>query len=97
MKDDQFYNLLNSGLEHLIIAVDGTTQEKYSRYRKGGNLSLILKNIENLMLMKKEINNKTLFVELQFIDFFDDVEDFAFGFSEFDRMVATSPFHTALW
>lgn len=40
---------VDSGLDSLIIAVDGLDQSVYERYRKGGNLNLVIKSIENLV------------------------------------------------
>lgn len=45
--------LVHSGLDELILAVDGTTQEVYQKYRKGGNLDKALEGIRNLVGIKK--------------------------------------------
>ena len=79
LSDDRLKDLLNSGLSHLIIAFDGFTQEIYSKYRIGGELSVVKDNLERLMSMK---GNKPL-VELQFIRFgynnfqFEDVRKYS--------------------
>ncbi|MCK5328303.1 MAG: SPASM domain-containing protein [Candidatus Latescibacteria bacterium] len=39
--------IVHSGLDHLIVSVDGATQETYARYRRGGNLQTVLKGIEH--------------------------------------------------
>ena len=39
--------IVRSGLDHLIVSVDGATQETYARYRRGGNLQTVLRGIEH--------------------------------------------------
>ena len=40
---------LDSGLDRLIISIDGGTQESYARYRKGGDLNKVLRGTEALI------------------------------------------------
>ena len=49
ISDEYMAELLSSGLDHLIIALDGITQKSYSKYRKGGDLSLVISNLERLV------------------------------------------------
>ena len=55
-KDGFLKKLIKSGLSYIHIDIDGTTQEVYSEYRKRGNLSLVLKNLEEVCKIKKENN-----------------------------------------
>ncbi|HJX30749.1 MAG TPA: radical SAM protein [Thermodesulfobacteriota bacterium] len=41
--------VIESGLDSLIVAVDGLDQPTYEKYRKGGMLNVVLKSIENLV------------------------------------------------
>ncbi len=41
--------MVKSGLEHLIVAIDGSTQESYSRYRVGGRLDKVIENLRILI------------------------------------------------
>ncbi len=41
------------GLDRLIVSLDGSTQETYEKYRRGGNLSRVLKNV-SLLVEEKE-------------------------------------------
>ncbi|MEE9324053.1 MAG: radical SAM protein [Dehalococcoidia bacterium] len=59
--------VIKSGLDVLIISLDGVTQEVYETYRVGGNLSLVLKNIQLLVQKRKELGYKTPYLEWQFI------------------------------
>jgi radical SAM protein with 4Fe4S-binding SPASM domain len=65
--DEKVKKLIQSGLDRLIISVDGTTQETYEKYRKGGSLQKVIAGIENVMRLKKELKSNTPFVEVQFL------------------------------
>lgn len=41
--------VIESGLDSLIVAVDGLDQPTYEKYRKGGRLNLVLESIKNLV------------------------------------------------
>ena len=61
--------IIQSGLRKLIISVDGTNQEVYEKYRKGGNLTKVLDGIKILSEIKrrKQINYPEIVI--QFIVF----------------------------
>lgn len=58
-----------SGLGKIIISIDGTTQEVYEQYRKGGKLQKAIDGINYLNYWKRELKIKSPFIELQFIVF----------------------------
>lgn len=58
---------VESGLDRLIISIDGTTQEVYEQYRVGGRLSKVLEGASNIVKWKKELKSKTPFVIFQFL------------------------------
>lgn len=58
---------IESGLDRLIISIDGTTQEVYEQYRVGGNLEKVLEGARTLMHWKKQLKSKTPFVVFQFL------------------------------
>ena len=58
---------VESGLDRLIISIDGTTQEAYKQYRVGGNLDKVIEGAKNIVKWKKELNSKTPFVFFQFL------------------------------
>lgn len=61
--------LVESGLDKLIVSVDGTSQKTYQKYRKGGRLELALQGIENINYWKRELKSKSPFVEIQMVVF----------------------------
>lgn len=60
---------INSGLDRLIISIDGTDQETYKKYRIGGQLQKVLDGTRELMEAKKRLGSSTPHVIWQFIVF----------------------------
>lgn len=58
---------VNSGLDTIIISVDGATQESYGHYRVGGSLQKVLEGTRNLVAARKRLCRKTPYIYLQFI------------------------------
>ncbi len=67
LTDDTARKTVESGLDRLIISIDGTTQDVYTQYRVGGNLSKVIDGARNIVKWKKELNSKTPFVFFQFL------------------------------
>lgn len=61
--------ILESGLDKLIVSVDGASQESYAKYRIGGSLKVVTKGIRLLAEMKKKQERNTPFIEMQFVVF----------------------------
>lgn len=58
---------VESGLDRLIISIDGTTQETYEAYRVGGKLEKVIEGTNNIVKWKKELNSKTPHLIFQFL------------------------------
>lgn len=58
---------VESGLDRLIISIDGTTQEIYEQYRVGGNLQKVIEGTRNIVKWKKELKSSTPHVIFQFL------------------------------
>ena len=67
LTDENAKRTVQSGLDRLIISIDGTTQEVYQQYRVGGNLEKVMEGARNIVKWKKELNSKTPFVFFQFL------------------------------
>lgn len=62
-------DIVLSGLDKLIISIDGTTQEVYEKYRMGGSLEKALNGIRELVYWKEQLKCVTPLLEIQFIVF----------------------------
>ncbi len=58
---------IESGLDRLIISIDGTSQDVYQQYRIGGKLEKVIEGSKNIIHWKKELKSKTPFVIFQFL------------------------------
>lgn len=58
---------VTSGLDRLIISVDGTTQETYESYRIGGKLEVVLQGARNVVAWKKKLKSRTPYLIFQFL------------------------------
>ena len=58
---------VESGLDRLIVSIDGTTQETYQQYRIGGDLKKVIEGTENVIKWKKELKSRTPHVIFQFL------------------------------
>src|SRR5580693_4928893 len=67
LNDHNARRTVESGLDRLIISIDGTTQDVYEQYRVGGSLEKVLEGTRNIVRWKKELKSKTPFIFFQFL------------------------------
>jgi len=67
LNDEAAKETVKSGLDRLIISLDGTTQETYQSYRVGGKLDKVIEGTKNILRWKKELKSKTPHVIFQFL------------------------------
>jgi radical SAM protein with 4Fe4S-binding SPASM domain len=66
-KEDGFFkDLVRSGLNYLSVSIDGATQRTYEKFRVGGDLDLVLSNIEKLVAAKQALNSRTPAMDWKF-------------------------------
>jgi radical SAM protein with 4Fe4S-binding SPASM domain len=59
--------IIESGLDRLIISIDGTTQETYESYRIGGILEKVIDGTSRVVAAKKKFKSKTPHIIFQFL------------------------------
>jgi radical SAM protein with 4Fe4S-binding SPASM domain len=67
LTDEVAKKTVESGLDRLIISIDGTTQEVYQQYRIGGKLDKVLAGAANIVKWKKALKSNTPFIIFQFL------------------------------
>jgi len=67
LTDERARRTVESGLDRLIISIDGTTQEVYQQYRIGGKLEKVLEGTKNIIKWKKKLGSKTPYTIFQFL------------------------------
>lgn len=67
LKDEMARQTVESGLDRLIISIDGTTQETYQSYRVGGTLEKVIEGTKNIIAWKRKLKSLTPHVVFQFL------------------------------
>jgi radical SAM protein with 4Fe4S-binding SPASM domain len=67
LSEEQALKTVQSGLDRLIISIDGTTQEVYQQYRVGGTLEKVIEGTKNIVAAKKQLQSKTPHLVFQFL------------------------------
>jgi radical SAM protein with 4Fe4S-binding SPASM domain len=67
LNEEAARNTVKSGLDRLIISLDGTTQDAYESYRIGGSLDKVIEGTRNIVEAKKTLRSKTPHVVFQFL------------------------------
>jgi radical SAM protein with 4Fe4S-binding SPASM domain len=61
--------LVLSGLDKIVVSIDGITQETYGKYRRGGNFKVAMDNLKLLLQTRKELGSKKPYITWQFLVF----------------------------
>ena len=67
LSQDMVDELITSGLDTLVVSVDGVSRETYAKYRIGGNFELVMSNLNLLVERKRALCRKRPFLEWQFL------------------------------
>jgi radical SAM protein with 4Fe4S-binding SPASM domain len=67
LNEESARQTVESGLDRLIISIDGTSQETYQMYRIGGKLEKVIDGAKNILRWKKKLKSKTPHVIFQFL------------------------------
>jgi len=65
--DKSIRETIHSGLDSMIVSIDGINQESYGRYRIGGRLEKVIDGTRRLMQERKRAGSRTPNVALQFL------------------------------
>jgi len=61
--------LVESGLDFMVLSIDGATQPVYERFRRNGNLELVLSNVRKLADAKRKLRKRTPLLSWNFLAF----------------------------
>ena len=65
--DHKAEEVVNSGLDSMIVSLDGTTQETYNKYRVNGKLEMVLDGVKRIVKAKKKLNKTNPLLRWQFL------------------------------
>ena len=69
LTDDYLERLVSSGLDRLIVSLDGATEATYAKYRQGGQFALVLENLRRARAIRDRIGSSTPRLVWQFLVF----------------------------
>ena len=61
--------LVKSGLDKIVVSMDGLNEDTYSKYRVGGNFKTVMDNLKLLLKKRKELRSPKLYITWQFLVF----------------------------
>ena len=67
LNDEQARQTVESGLDRLIVSIDGVSQNTYEQYRIGGQLSKVVEGTKNVIAWKRKLKSRTPHVVFQFL------------------------------
>jgi radical SAM protein with 4Fe4S-binding SPASM domain len=66
-KQENAKKLIKSGIDSIIVAIDGIHQGTYERFRKTGKLDTALQGVHNLVAAKRDLKSPTPLINFRFI------------------------------
>ncbi|MBW2726934.1 MAG: SPASM domain-containing protein [Deltaproteobacteria bacterium] len=75
LSDERIRALVDSGLSHLTVCVDGLTQENYEKTRVGGRIEWVLDNLERTTAYRRKKGTKLPLIEVQYIKYQHNLEE----------------------
>ncbi|MBE0647593.1 MAG: SPASM domain-containing protein [Bacteroidales bacterium] len=67
LTENNIKETIQSGLNKLIISLDGTDQKAYEQYRIGGSYDTVVNGIRNFVRIRKEMDSRKPLLEIQFL------------------------------
>ncbi|HXP87749.1 MAG TPA: radical SAM protein [Bryobacteraceae bacterium] len=66
---------VHSGLDYMVLSIDGATQSVYERFRRKGNFDLVIGNIRKLVEAKRKSGRSTPVITWRFLAFEHNVHE----------------------
>ena len=66
---------VESGLDFMVLSIDGATQAVYERFRRNGNLELVLDNVRRLVAAKRKRGRRTPILSWNYLAFEHNVHE----------------------
>lgn len=67
LNDENAKATVESGMQEVIVSIDGATQQTYEQYRVGGDLKKVKAGVKNLVDWRAKLGAKTPHIILQFL------------------------------
>lgn len=60
---------VKSGLDFMVLAIDGATQSVYEQYRRNGDLEVVFENVRRRVAVKRRLHSKTPVISWNYLAF----------------------------
>lgn len=67
LSEELSYRLIKSGLDMIVIAMDGNSRATYNKIRVGGDFNKLVQDVESLLELKRKMKSEKPIVRLQFL------------------------------
>jgi MoaA/NifB/PqqE/SkfB family radical SAM enzyme len=75
LSDDRLAGIVRSGLSHLTVCVDSMRQDRYELTRVGGDIDLVLGNLDRILRFRKVLGSRKPSIEVQFIKYQHNLDE----------------------
>lgn len=69
LTEEEAREMVNSGLDKLIVSLDGATPQTYSKYRVGGDFNSVMENLRILLEKRQQLERVNPYISWQFLVF----------------------------
>lgn len=67
--------LVKSGVDYLQVSIDGATQDAYEKFRRGGRLDWVLKNVKEIIDIRAKLSQKKPYIVWVFLTFEHNIHE----------------------
>lgn len=75
LDEEKAYKVLNSGLDEIVLSLDGVTPETYEAVRRKGDFHKVVNNITRFLEIRKELQSVQPKVTLQMIKLYETLDE----------------------
>ncbi|MCX7012527.1 MAG: radical SAM protein [Candidatus Sumerlaeota bacterium] len=86
--------IVKAGLDHLILSINGLSEETYQQYHEGGRFEAAIENVRRIVEAKRRRRSRTPHLEFQFLVFRHNEHEAA-QVGEFSRALGCDSFRLA--
>jgi MoaA/NifB/PqqE/SkfB family radical SAM enzyme len=77
LTEKKFKELIQAGLDELLVCVDGFSSKTFEHFRKGAKFETVKRNVEIICKIKKELKAVNPWIEIQYIETKQNSEEIA--------------------
>jgi MoaA/NifB/PqqE/SkfB family radical SAM enzyme len=88
---------VESGLDYMLVSIDGATQPTYERYRRNGQLEVVFGNIRKLVEARRRLGRRTPVIAWRYLTFEHNIHEIPLALKtarqlEVDQFLTLTPY-----